>query len=25
MRITNDADANQYLTREMRKGFALTD
>jgi len=25
MRITNDESANQYLTREMRKGFALTD
>jgi predicted dehydrogenase len=25
MRITNNADANQYLKREFRKGFELTD
>jgi len=25
MRITNNADANQYLKREMRQGWALTD
>jgi hypothetical protein len=24
MRVTNNSDANQYLKREMRKGFELT-